>query len=485
MLDLFPNGEYPLRIASVTVDDGNLKTKVTENNEGTGSIWTEGDTIAVYIPMSGTGIYTLTSDGKIKSTLREVYWKDSGVTTIYAWYPAHADNDLLEIDDQSKGLKYVLRDTIDSVTYKDKVHLVFKNQLAKVRIKVTGSLVSQVSRVALKGFTDIWNVTDSYVPVYPTNENWIYLMKKTYPDGEYFEANLGPQTINVTGNFLQIDVGHGLQTYPINSSIIELLAGHSYTFNVQVQDDIWSNHVFQSKYDLISSDLEKISSTMNGTGILRIKGSMKQGDLDTLISRYSHNLKYFDMSDVDFVIDKPTMPIKAFDNFEGYTFQGCSNLKSVYIADVGEKPLSNFYLRDLYSDFKDCISLTSIVLPKSLWNIGDYSFENCIKLRTFVVPRNVRRIGRYSFSGCSSLTSVVLQGSLKDISDYAFKDCFNLRLIKCKAYDPPSLSKDVFKNVPPDCVLKVPPGYLSKYKAAYGWKDFKNIEEFSNESSAH
>lgn len=484
---LFSSDKYPLRIASVTVDDGNPVTRVSENDEGTGSIWTDGDTIAVNISGSGTGIYTLTSEGKIKSTVQDVYWKNDEAKTIYARYPAHSEYLDLDIGEQSKGLKYSLNATVNNVTYKDKVHLVLKNQFAKVRIKLTGSLASRVSQVVVRGFTLFSGGIN-----YGQRLGRIYMMKKTYPDGEYFEANLVPQTIKINENFLQIDVGNGLRIYPIDSSVTELLAGHSYTFNVQVQD-IWSEHVFHSDVGLISSDPGKISLVMNGTGILRIDGWIGQKDIDSLISKFSRELKYLDMSDVKISGDKPSMPenafknatnlisirLPAFDNFKGDTFRGCSNLKSVYIADAGENSFNQNYLRSLLGDFKDCINLTSIKIPSSLFTIEEAAFENCTKLRTFVVPKYVKVIGGYSFAGCSSLTSVVLPLSLEAIDLYAFKDCINLKLIKCNARTPPYLDSRALENVPSDCVIKVPKGYLDAYTEADGWKDLKNLEEFN------
>lgn len=58
--------------------------------------------------------------------------------------------------------------------------------------------------------------------------------------------------------------------------------------------------------------------------------------------------------------------------------------------------------------FKDCINLTSVIIPESIISIGDYAFANCSQLNDIVIPDNVNSIGKSSFSGCSMLKQISL-----------------------------------------------------------------------------
>ena len=76
--------------------------------------------------------------------------------------------------------------------------------------------------------------------------------------------------------------------------------------------------------------------------------------------------------------------------------------------------------------FRDCTSLTSVVIPDSVTSIGDWAFYNCISLTSVVIPDSVTSIGEYAFRDCSSLTSVVIGDSVTSIGEYAFRDCTSL-----------------------------------------------------------
>lgn len=58
--------------------------------------------------------------------------------------------------------------------------------------------------------------------------------------------------------------------------------------------------------------------------------------------------------------------------------------------------------------FKDCSSLTEIVMPKSLEIIDACAFYKCSGLKDIVVPDSVKKIGRAAFRGCNKLQSITL-----------------------------------------------------------------------------
>lgn len=76
--------------------------------------------------------------------------------------------------------------------------------------------------------------------------------------------------------------------------------------------------------------------------------------------------------------------------------------------------------------FRNCSSLTSVVIPEGVTYIGGNAFRSCSSLKTLTIPEGVNTIGDYAFSSCSSLTSVVIPEGVTTIGSNAFRDCSSL-----------------------------------------------------------
>lgn len=104
------------------------------------------------------------------------------------------------------------------------------------------------------------------------------------------------------------------------------------------------------------------------------------------------------------------------------------------------------------SAFRGCETLTSIIIPNSVTNIGHGAFDNCRNLESIsipngvtkiendvfaycssltliTIPNSVETIGEEAFYYCSSLTSITIPNSVKNIKSYAFKRCSSLTSI--------------------------------------------------------
>lgn len=79
-----------------------------------------------------------------------------------------------------------------------------------------------------------------------------------------------------------------------------------------------------------------------------------------------------------------------------------------------------------YDAFRNCSSLTLIVLPETLVSIDQYAFCNCTDLKTIVFFDSLFHIGVYAFLGCTSLTSVECPPLIGMIEAGAFMDCSSL-----------------------------------------------------------
>lgn len=82
--------------------------------------------------------------------------------------------------------------------------------------------------------------------------------------------------------------------------------------------------------------------------------------------------------------------------------------------------------------FYECSSLTSIIIPNSLMDIGGYAFQGCSSLASINIPNSVTNIGMAAFHGCSSLTSIDIPNSVTNIGENVFSGCTNLK-IYCEA----------------------------------------------------
>lgn len=121
--------------------------------------------------------------------------------------------------------------------------------------------------------------------------------------------------------------------------------------------------------------------------------------------------------------DRPDLPtsVTVSDGIEklAYTFENCSNLKSV--------SLPNSLVGIEINTFKFCESLESAVIPDSVEYLGNYAFAACFKLKTITVPDSVSEIGDNLFNSCTGLETVTLSKNITEIPDFTFAFCSSLK----------------------------------------------------------
>lgn len=79
---------------------------------------------------------------------------------------------------------------------------------------------------------------------------------------------------------------------------------------------------------------------------------------------------------------------------------------------------------DITGAFEGCEYITSVTLPNSIQEIGDYTFRYC-HLNTIEIPSSVTKIGNHAFEHCE-LTTITLPESITEIGSNAFASCVNL-----------------------------------------------------------
>ena len=195
--DRLPEGQYPLEIARITlgVEGGEAQpwgapaTRVSENGDGTGSVFSAGDRFAVQINAE-EGIYIVQDDGSIKAE-SPLYWSDSGEHTVTAWYPATGGT--LDLSDQSQSLAYLLGGS-GTGDYQTPVTLTFAHRLAKVRVTPTGDALGEVQSLQLYTYTQC--TYEKGEAGQGSQEGWIEMKRCEYTENGVsftcWEANVVP-----------------------------------------------------------------------------------------------------------------------------------------------------------------------------------------------------------------------------------------------------------------------------------------------------
>ena len=171
---------------------------------------------------------------------------------------------------------------------------------------------------------------------------------------------------------------------------------------------------------------------------------------------------------------------------DGGSFYGCSNLQSITVNEqntsfssidgvlydkdqtVLHRMLTKSSITDLVipgsvteiglGAFYGCNKLTSVEIPSSVNSIEAYAFSGCTGLTSIKIPSLVTTIGENAFSGCTGLTSIEIPSSVNFIGAYAFYECSNLASVKFEA--PSSLTTiggQAFNDCPNLKSMAVPP----------------------------
>lgn len=99
-------------------------------------------------------------------------------------------------------------------------------------------------------------------------------------------------------------------------------------------------------------------------------------------------------------------------------FRNCTSLTAIVIPNSVKSIGAGAFMA--------CLSLTAIAIPNSVTSIGDLTFFLCSSLTTIDIPNSVTSIGKNAFSMCDSLIDITIGNSINSIGESAFEGCTSL-----------------------------------------------------------
>lgn len=176
-------------------------------------------------------------------------------------------------------------------------------------------------------------------------------------------------------------------------------------------------------------------------------------------------------------LESITVP-SSLQGFNMYSFYNCISLKGLIMPSLSQQGV--WYcaaLKRVSIDFEagtsssyafsNCKAITSVTIPINGTSISQYTFENCNSLKTVIIPETKTSIENRAFYFCQSLSNITIPESITSIGDRAFYNCYGLGEIHFKSTTPPTVANsNVWTNIPTDCIIYIPKGYLSAYTSA-------------------
>lgn len=215
-----PEGKYPLEIASVTMEGESsaqpwgakeAQTRVSENEDGTGSVWETGDEF--YVKFQGSdqvGKYRIkdAATGTVK-TVTPVYWQSASTEqTIIAWYAPRQEG-AIDVSNQTDKLAYVIRaERTATCNNGATVSLQFAHQLAKVRVYLRGTAYEGNATGVTLSYPASYTLTEGKVAQATSATNGTIQMHKP-ENADYYEASVLPGQIATNGNPFTVTLNDG------------------------------------------------------------------------------------------------------------------------------------------------------------------------------------------------------------------------------------------------------------------------------------
>lgn len=129
--------------------------------------------------------------------------------------------------------------------------------------------------------------------------------------------------------------------------------------------------------------------------------------------------------------------------------------------------------------FFGCTNFRAQLILPNLQTLGNYAFDSSGVTKVLNLGSITKVSGSYPaggpfghFRNCQNLTTVVLPETLTEIGDYAISSCPNLSEVICKSATPPTLSSKGLSWSGSSFVVYVPDASVADYHAATNWSSY-------------
>ncbi len=273
----------------------------------------------------------------------------------------------------------------------------------------------------------------------------------------------------VKNNEVVLTAVEGIYTIEdIKSNLVITVEGleiNVYTITFPIQVTVTRNNTQLESGDAVYHyDIITLSSspTVGYQAVYTITGALLvENQVNTYKVTDNVSIEYSEEEYIGTSNDYPTLNFTNYDD-NGFVVRVGANLSNL---PTGNLIIPSKIIRDnkIYSvtitysnSFKDCIGLTSVVIPSTMKEIWSYSFSGCSNLQTikFNNCTQLTLLGNYCFKDCINLTSITIPasvievGQVKDVVDCRgkiFDGCENLITLDFED-NAQYASLDVFQN---------------------------------------
>lgn len=262
----------------------------------------------------------------------------------------------------------------------------------------------------------------------------------------------------------------------LNKTTFELVEGESETLTATVKpDDATDKTVTWGTSDKTIATVEngKVTALKEGEATITAKAGEKSATCRVIVS-------YDPLNEPIIFADSKVkaLLVQEFDNNKDgeLSYKEAKAVTSIGNCFAGITGITSFDefqfftgVTKIESTAFALSSITSIVLPNTIVDIGHSAFNSCSDLAQITIPEGLKTIDEWAFKGCVQLPSIVLPQSITGIGLGAFYNCSKLNSITVLATNVPSGGDEMF---PKRDLLKiyVPSESIEAYQSAKYWK---------------